>query len=274
MPLAYAGGTIAEHRACREDSVVFDVSHLGTVRVEGPDAVARLQAALSNDLRRVAPGRAQYTHLLDEADGSVVDDIIVWWLADEVFDVMPNASNTDRVVQPIGGEDTTSDPRHHRRPGTARPDPPGHRRPRGRRRAPVRVAPFVWEGVPCARGGHRLHRRGRCGAGRARRRRRRPLDGPPRHRYPTGRTGGPGHPPPRGGASPARPRARTRHHPAAGRPGAGWSGGTRSTSGDATPSVAERLRGVRRRLAGLATEGRQPPRQGSRSPARDGRWAR
>ena len=55
MPLSYDEGTIAEHRACREDSIVFDVSHLGTVRVEGPDAFDRLQAALSNDLRRVAP---------------------------------------------------------------------------------------------------------------------------------------------------------------------------------------------------------------------------
>ncbi len=83
MPLAYPSGTIAEHRACRDDSVAFDVSHLGTVRVEGPDAFDRLQAALSNDLRRVGPGRAQYTHLLDEADGSVVDDIIVWWVSDD-----------------------------------------------------------------------------------------------------------------------------------------------------------------------------------------------
>ena len=44
MPLAYPSGTIAEHPACREDSVVFDVSHLGTVRVEGSDALNRLQA--------------------------------------------------------------------------------------------------------------------------------------------------------------------------------------------------------------------------------------
>ena len=50
MPLAYGGGTIAEHRACRQDAVVFDVSHLGTVRVEGADAFDRLQSALTNDL--------------------------------------------------------------------------------------------------------------------------------------------------------------------------------------------------------------------------------
>jgi aminomethyltransferase len=95
MPLSYPSGTIVEHEACRRDAVVFDVSHLGTVRVTGPDALERLQWALTNDLTKVAPGRAQYTHLLDELDGSVLDDIIVWWLDDETFDVMPNASNTD-----------------------------------------------------------------------------------------------------------------------------------------------------------------------------------
>ena len=107
MPLAYPSGTVAEHRACRTGAVAFDVSHLGTVRVEGPGAFGSLQRTLTNDLAKAAPGRAQYTHLLDE-DGSVADDIIVWWVADEVFDVMPNASNTSRVVSAIGGEDTTA----------------------------------------------------------------------------------------------------------------------------------------------------------------------
>src|SRR3954468_385922 len=91
MPLSYAGGTLAEHRACRHGAVAFDVSHLGTVRVQGAGALAALQGALTNDLTRVAPGRAQYTHLLDPDDASVLDDIIVWWVADDVFDVMPNA---------------------------------------------------------------------------------------------------------------------------------------------------------------------------------------
>lgn len=108
MPVAYPAGTIEEHLACRRDAVVFDVSHLGTVRVAGPDAFAALQAAFTNDLGKVAPGRAQYTHLLDEADASVLDDIIVWWIDDEIFDVMPNASNTDRVTAAIGGIDTTA----------------------------------------------------------------------------------------------------------------------------------------------------------------------
>ncbi len=109
MPLSYPIGTLDEHLACRNDAVIFDVSHLGTVRVEGSDADERLQFAFTNDLAKIAPGRAQYTHLLDEVDASVLDDIIVWWIDAEVFDVMPNASNTDRVRAAIGGRETTHD---------------------------------------------------------------------------------------------------------------------------------------------------------------------
>src|SRR5688500_11501604 len=107
MPLSYAGGTLAEHHACRTACVAFDVSHLGTVEVRGPGSFESLQANLTNDLRKVGPGRAQYTHLLDDVDASVLDDIIVWWIGDDRFHVMPNASNTDRVVGAIGGADVT-----------------------------------------------------------------------------------------------------------------------------------------------------------------------
>jgi aminomethyltransferase len=107
MPVSYSGGTLHEHLLCRNDAVVFDVSHLGTVRVSGPGAFDRLQRAFTNDLAKVGPGRAQYTHLLDDRTAGVLDDIIVWWIADDVFDVMPNASNTDGVRDAIGGEDTT-----------------------------------------------------------------------------------------------------------------------------------------------------------------------
>lgn len=100
MPLSYPSGTLAEHRACREAAAVFDVSHLGTVAVSGSGAHDALQRTLTNDLDRISVERAQYTHLLDEA-GSVVDDIIVWWLGEEMFDVMPNASNTDSVLRAL-----------------------------------------------------------------------------------------------------------------------------------------------------------------------------
>jgi aminomethyltransferase len=109
MPLQYATGTVAEHLACRHDAVVFDVSHLGTVRCDGPEMFEALQATLTNDLNKVDPGRAQYTHLLND-DGFVVDDIIVWWVGTNEFDVMPNASNTEGVTSALpGGHDVTSE---------------------------------------------------------------------------------------------------------------------------------------------------------------------
>ena len=92
MPIRY-GSVLDEHRACRTGAVVFDVSHMGSVWVRGPGAFAALQGLLTNDLAKVGPGRAQYTHLLDE-DASVVDDLIVWWVGEEQYLVIPNASNT------------------------------------------------------------------------------------------------------------------------------------------------------------------------------------
>lgn len=149
MPLSYASGTIDEHLACRSDSVVFDVSHLGTVRIEGADAIERLQWALTNDLAKIAPGRAQYTHLLDELDASVLDDIIVWWIDDEIFDVMPNASNTDRVRAAIGGTETT-----HERAILAIQGPRAQERltsvfPAAAALGRFRVAQASWEGIEC-----------------------------------------------------------------------------------------------------------------------------
>lgn len=107
MPLSYPSGTVAEHLACRNMAVAFDVSHLGTVRVQGAEAKGLLQVSFTNDLERISPGNAQYTHLLDSRDASVVDDIIVWWVATDRFDVMPNASNTTQVRDAIGGVDVT-----------------------------------------------------------------------------------------------------------------------------------------------------------------------
>jgi aminomethyltransferase len=148
MPLAYPTGTVGEHRACRTAAVAFDVSHLGTVRVTGPDAFDNLQHSFSNDLRKVAAGRAQYTHLLDE-DGSVIDDIIVWWVEDERFDVMPNASNTSSVLGAIGGSDVTAEraviavqgPQARERLATVAPDAAAVHR--------FHVERFEWEGAPC-----------------------------------------------------------------------------------------------------------------------------
>jgi aminomethyltransferase len=149
MPLSYPSGTLAEHRACREAAVAFDVSHLGTVRVAGEGAFDLLQQTLTNDLGKIARGRAQYTHLLDEGDGSVLDDIIVWWVDEAEFHVMPNASNTGRVLEAVGGEDVT-----HGRAVVAVQGPDARRRladvsPEAAEVPRFRVRPVDWKGVPC-----------------------------------------------------------------------------------------------------------------------------
>ena len=59
MPLAYPSGTLVEHRTCRNGAVAFDVSHLGTVRVSEFGSFERLQRTLTNDLTKIAPGRAR-----------------------------------------------------------------------------------------------------------------------------------------------------------------------------------------------------------------------
>src|SRR5205814_8266281 len=109
MPISYPAGTVAEHRACRSAAVAFDVSHLGTVRVEGRDAFVRLQQSLTNDLRRIGPGRAQYTHLLDEADGSVIDDTILGLVAPSRLRVAPNAANPGSEGGALGAHDHPHD---------------------------------------------------------------------------------------------------------------------------------------------------------------------
>jgi aminomethyltransferase len=152
MPLAYAEGTIAEHMACRQSAVAFDVSHLGTVRVTNAGALIELQHALTNDLTKVAPGRAQYTHL-DGDDGSVLDDIIVWWVDDEWFDVMPNASNTARVRAAVGGTDVTSGRAIIAVQGPAARQMLAPVAPAAAAVKRFHVTRFVWDGVECLAAG-------------------------------------------------------------------------------------------------------------------------
>lgn len=106
MPLEYEG-TISEHLACRNSCAMFDVSHLGTVRLSDSKAADLVQHTLTNDLDKIEPGWAQYTHLLN-VEGGVLDDIILWWHQSGVIDVMPNASNTASVRNVLGGDDITT----------------------------------------------------------------------------------------------------------------------------------------------------------------------
>jgi aminomethyltransferase len=91
MPVQYEG-VIAEHRAVRTDCGVFDVSHMGELEVEGPQAQELLQSLLSNDLDRVEVGGAQYTLLTNER-GGIVDDLIVYRLERCRYLLVVNASN-------------------------------------------------------------------------------------------------------------------------------------------------------------------------------------
>jgi aminomethyltransferase len=96
MPIEYVG-VVAEHTAVRTAVGVFDVSHMGKVRIHGPGAVAFLNSVLANDLDRIGAGQAQYSMLCNEA-GGVIDDLIVYrWSDDEVF-MIPNAANAATVV--------------------------------------------------------------------------------------------------------------------------------------------------------------------------------
>ena len=96
MPLQYEG-VIAEHTSVRTGAGVFDVTHLGRFEVSGPGALALLRSMLCNDIAKIEPGKAQYTMALTE-DGGVEDDIIVWWIGDERFWVMPNGVNFTEVM--------------------------------------------------------------------------------------------------------------------------------------------------------------------------------
>jgi aminomethyltransferase len=103
MPLEYSTGVVKEHTAVREAVGIFDVSHLGKAMVSGPGAAAFINATLSNDLGKIAPGKAQYTLCLDES-GGIVDDLIAYWHDDEHVLLIPNAANTAEVVRRLKAE--------------------------------------------------------------------------------------------------------------------------------------------------------------------------
>src|ERR1700753_1850379 len=91
MPVQYAG-VIEEHRAVRTAAGLFDVSHMGEVRLRGAAAERMLQLLTPNDLAALKPGRAHYSGLLTE-QGTYVDDLLISRLAADDFLVVVNASN-------------------------------------------------------------------------------------------------------------------------------------------------------------------------------------
>lgn len=96
MPLRYTSD-LAEHHAVRTSAGIFDLSHMGEVWVRGPQAAAALDHALVGAISKVAVGRARYTMIVD-ADGGILDDLIVYHVCREDFLVVPNAGNRERVA--------------------------------------------------------------------------------------------------------------------------------------------------------------------------------
>jgi aminomethyltransferase len=96
MPVQYAG-VREEHVGVRRHAGVFDVSHMGEIETRGPEALDFLQHALSNDVRRMPEGGAQYSVMCRE-DGGVLDDLFTYRLAGETFLTVTNAANHPRDV--------------------------------------------------------------------------------------------------------------------------------------------------------------------------------
>ncbi|WAJ43097.1 glycine cleavage system aminomethyltransferase GcvT [Mycobacterium sp. Aquia_216] len=108
MPVSYAG-TVSEHNATRNAVGLFDVSHLGKALIRGPGAAEFVNSALTNDLDRIAPGKAQYTLCCTES-GGVIDDLIAYYVDDDEIFLVPNAANTAAVVEALQAFQTTNAP--------------------------------------------------------------------------------------------------------------------------------------------------------------------
>src|SRR5713226_3472428 len=95
MPVEYPSGIIAEHMAVRTGVGIFDVSHMGDIRLAGPQALAAVQHISMNDASRLAIGQAQYSALL-YPQGTFVDDVIVHRLGEEEYLLVINAGTREK----------------------------------------------------------------------------------------------------------------------------------------------------------------------------------
>jgi len=96
MPIQF-GGILAEHEAVRQRAGLFDVSHMGEVRVQGEDALPFIQQLITNDAGTLERGQAQYTVMVND-DGGVIDDLLVYRLDDADYLLVINAGTTPKDV--------------------------------------------------------------------------------------------------------------------------------------------------------------------------------
>ena len=94
MPVEYSG-LVAEHLAVRASAGLFDVSHMGEIEVMGKDALALVQKVTTNNAAKLAVNQAQYSALV-YPQGTFVDDLLVYRIAEDHFLLCVNASNTDK----------------------------------------------------------------------------------------------------------------------------------------------------------------------------------
>jgi aminomethyltransferase len=97
MPIEYTAGTVAEHTAVRTAVGIFDVSHMGKVRILGSGAYTFANSVFTNDLERIQPRQAQYSMLCNDS-GGIIDDLIVYLVSNEEVRFIPNAGNASTVV--------------------------------------------------------------------------------------------------------------------------------------------------------------------------------
>ncbi len=98
MPVQYSG-ILNEHRAVRTRAGLFDVSHMGEFKVEGPGALAFLQHLVPNDVARLTINQALYTTLC-LPNGNVIDDLLVYRLGEEHYMLVVNAANNCATCSP------------------------------------------------------------------------------------------------------------------------------------------------------------------------------
>jgi len=101
LPVQFSG-IKDEHLAVRERAGIFDVSHMGEIRIAGPGALEFIQAATPNDLQKIKKGGSQYSAFLNP-EGGIIDDIFIYRLGDDDFMICVNAANADQDFEWLTG---------------------------------------------------------------------------------------------------------------------------------------------------------------------------